>query len=148
MCISLLFCRDAVFFDKSEFMSALNKVLIVDDDEYVCAILSWAVKKAGAKPVVFNSSKRALRSFYENDDRYSLAILDLLFINDLDGISLGERMIARRPDMHIILCTGYPVADVDELRSRVAAFGDYIDKPVNMRNVTECICKAIGLIIK
>src|SRR5438094_8815419 len=81
-----------------------TRILIVDDDPFICRQLEelyssqqYAVSSAPNAP-------EALRLLQEHE--FSLAIVDLK-IPGTDGIGLPRGIRDRRPDLDVILSTGY-----------------------------------------
>lgn len=54
----------------------MNKVLLIDDDRELCALMKKCVEQGGLLAVVANSGCEGLRMALENRDEYALIILD------------------------------------------------------------------------
>ena len=69
----------------------MNKVLIIDDDKELCALMKKCVEEENLTAVVTNGGIEGLRLVEENNDTYSLIILDIM-MPDLDGFQVLQKI--------------------------------------------------------
>jgi CheY-like chemotaxis protein len=93
--------------------TASGHIMIVDDEVQVSNMISELLNLNGYETSVFNDSSFALATFKKSPDSYDLVISDQTMPN-LTGIELASLIRAIRPDLPIILCTGYSDAINDE----------------------------------
>jgi signal transduction histidine kinase/ActR/RegA family two-component response regulator len=120
-----------------------GKILVLDDDKVVAAIVSRIVSKLGYETVVVHSGSDALEEFSkakESDDPFKALIFDLTLPGSLSGKDVIEKI--RETDKEIIafVSTGY---SEDPVVSDPESFGfnDSISKPFEIGEITEKLLK-------
>lgn len=117
--------------------SDLN-IMVVDDEPAVATLLEASLEASRANVKVFTDSLLALAYFEEDPSRVDFVITDQTMPN-LTGINMSEKLLALRPDIKIILCTGHS-ADVTEELALERGVKSFIYKPVKMAE----LCKVIN----
>jgi len=110
------------------------KVLFVDDDGMIVELAQTALESFGFSVAPFYDSIKALNAFEENPRAYDIVITDQTMPN-LTGISLARRMLQIRPDLPIILCTGYSEIVSAEM-AKAMGIREYILKPVDFSHLS------------
>ena len=109
-----------------------HNILIVDDEETLCEILSFNLRAAGYQTSVAYSAEEALTLPLENFD---LILLDVM-MGELSGFGFAN-ILKGRPqtaDIPIIFCTARDSED-DTVRGLGLGADDYISKPFSVREV-------------
>lgn len=111
---------------------AQERILVVDDEEVLCDVLSYNLRQAGYRVEVAHSAEEVLcRSL----DGVQLLLLDVM-MGPMSGIELAQRLKQRPETEHlpIIFCTA---CDTEEERIEGLMLGgdDYIVKPFSVREV-------------
>ena len=78
------------------------------------------------------SSIEALELFRSKPDQFDLVITDLT-MPKMTGDKLVKEILNIRPDIPIILCTGFS-EKIDEKKATAIGAADYIEKPVNQHD--------------
>lgn len=107
--------------------SHLN-IMIVDDEPAVAGFIEASLKQQHAQTKIFTNSQEALDYFKSNPDEFDLVITDQS-MPGLTGADLSENLLSLRPDLAIILCTGYS-AEVTEESARALGIKSFMNKPV------------------
>ncbi len=81
-------------------------ILLVDDQTEVAAILRRALMRFGYQVDAFTSPIVALERFERDPGRHRLLVSDVV-MPDMNGVDMARRMRILRPDMPVILCTGF-----------------------------------------
>ena len=119
-------------------MEPLN-VLVIDDEFFICEVLSDMLKCKGHTTTTTTDSREALELFEKNG--YDLVLTDYRMPH-LNGVELTRRMKARKPTVPIGLISG----SLDDLHSEdLAIFAAVISKPFSIDNLTEAIERALKL---
>ena len=80
---------------------------MVDDENLITDINQETLESLGGYQVSsFTCSEKALEAFCARPERYDLVLTDMTMPR-LNGLQLAEKMIAAKPGMPIILCTGF-----------------------------------------
>lgn len=113
------------------------KVLIIDDEISMAQYLSDLMVSNGHETTIFNDSQKALEHAKSKLDDYNLVLSDVCMPN-MTGDCLAEEILSIKPDMPVILCSGYaPHVDKQKLLERgVMAF---MEKPVNTSRLLQIV---------
>src|SRR5580700_10967991 len=104
------------------------RVLIVDDDESMCDLLSAEFASRGFKPSFETAPERALEALQSRD--IDVVVTDLK-MQGINGIELCDRIVAAHPDLPVILLTAHGTMDAAVAALRVRAH-DFLTKPQNI----------------
>lgn len=109
-------------------------LLVVDDDIEVASYLTELLQLAGYQVTATPNSIDALAIFKQNAENFNLIITDQT-MPGYTGAELAKKMIQIRPNIPVILCTGYSEV-VDENKARAQGIQRFMQKPV----VPDCFC--------
>lgn len=84
-------------------------ILLVDDEEDLAFASQRMLSKLGYQVVARSDPQSALLMFRAQPDRFDLVITDQT-MPDMNGTELARELTRIRPDIPIILCTGYDLA--------------------------------------
>lgn len=112
-------------------------ILVVDDEEYILNADKAMLNELGYEVLLANGGKEAIRMFEENKDRINLLILDLI-MPDLGGEIVYDRIKSLRPDVRVILSSGYSIEGQAESILKKGCDG-FIQKPYNLNQLAEKI---------
>jgi PAS domain S-box-containing protein len=128
---------DLELVDSTPLPTGDNSILFIDDEEILVNMTKRMLKKLGYKVVAKTSSSEALEIFRAHPEKFDLIITDQT-MPDLTGMQLARELRSVRPDIPIILCTGYS-ENVSEEKIKAAGINDLLMKPVVMRKLAETI---------
>jgi CheY-like chemotaxis protein len=114
---------------------------MVDDEEQIVRIGEQFLKKLGYEVVIKTNSLEALRLFESQPDSFDLVITDMTMPN-LTGTQLAEKMLKIKPDLPVILCTGFS-ARIDEKRIDKMGIKGYLTKPIIKKELAVTIKKVL-----
>jgi len=83
-----------------------ERVLLVDDEESVIRVEKEMLENLGYKVVTFRSPEAALDHFRQQPASYDIVITDMTMPR-MTGDKLAMEILAVRPDMPIVMCTGF-----------------------------------------
>jgi signal transduction histidine kinase/DNA-binding response OmpR family regulator len=112
-------------------------ILVVDDEEYILNADKAMLNELGYDVLLANGGKEALRVFDENKDRVKLLILDLV-MPDMGGDIVYDRIKTLRPDIPVILSSGYSIEGQAEAILKKGCDG-FIQKPYNLNQLAQKI---------
>ncbi len=119
-----------------------NHVLIIDDDLSVANYLKVVTIRAGYTATTFTDPRKALALFRQNPGLYDLVITDQT-MPGLSGDAVMQTMLELRPELPIIMCTGYSEkVDADSAMALGAA--GYVTKPVDATHLLQLIGNFFG----
>ncbi len=112
-------------------------ILVVDDEEYILNADKAMLNELGYEVLLAHGGNDALRVFEENKDRIKLLILDLI-MPDLGGEIVFDRIKSSRPDVRVILSSGYSIEGQAEAILKKGCDG-FIQKPYNLNQLAQKI---------
>ncbi len=116
-------------------------IMVVDDERPIINLEQRILEKFGYKVSPFTESDQALKAFQKNPDTFDLVITDMT-MPKLTGLQLAEELVAIRPDIPVLLCTGHSRISLKELQD-CPAINSYLPKPINLRELAEAVRKAL-----
>ncbi len=117
-------------------------VLVVDDEEYILNADKVLLKNLGYEVLLANGGEAALRVFTENKERIDIMILDLV-MPDMSGEVVYHRIKAIRPDLRVILSSGYGIEEQAESILKGSRDG-FIQKPYNLTQLSNKIKQVLA----
>ncbi len=102
-------------------------ILAVDDEEHMTILMKKILERLGYRVTALNSSLEALALFKKDPQRYDLILTDLTMPH-LTGDRLAAEVITIRPDMPVIIVTGYSYS-VDSEKMKQSGIKALIPKP-------------------
>ncbi len=111
---------------------AVERILIVDDEETLCEVLKLNLENEGYDVDIAFSAEQALTLDVKS---YSLILLDIM-MGEISGIKMAKILKANvtTADIPIIFCTARDTED-DMVMGLNLGADDYITKPYTIRNV-------------
>ncbi len=109
-----------------------EKIILVDDEEPVGDIERDMLMTLGYDVQVFADPLEALEQYRAQPDVFDLIITDMT-MPKMTGDKLAQEIMAIRPDMPVILCTGYSDL-IDEESAKSMGIREYITKPVTIQS--------------
>jgi two-component system response regulator RegA len=112
-----------------------SRLLLVDDDEILCAVLARALQRKEFRVTVVHDHQAALAAAAEHLPEF--AIVDLKF-PDGSGLSLVKQLISLHKHMRVVVLTGYAsIATAIEAVKLGAHY--YMAKPANADDIVEAL---------
>jgi len=116
-------------------------VLLVDDEEMMVDVTGQILERLGYAVVAKTNSIDALETFQEKPDEFDLVITDQVMPN-MTGTQLAEKLIAIRPEVSVILCSGFPEKiSPEELKN--IGIKEFIAKPIGKQEIAAIIRKVL-----
>ncbi len=118
-----------------------ERILFVDDEEVITDMLSQMLRKMGYQVTARMSSGDALETFRADPDQFDLVITDMSMPR-MTGAELSRRLLSIRPDLPIIICTGFS-DQIDETKARAMGIREFVLKPVLKEDLARAIRDAL-----
>ena len=112
-------------------------ILFVDDEETIVRLGKELLAPLGYTVEVHTSSPEALNAFRQNPQRYDLVITDQT-MPGLTGEALSRELLRIRPELPIILCTGFSHIMTAE-KAKTLGIQAYLLKPLAIRDLAPIV---------
>jgi DNA-binding NtrC family response regulator len=116
--------------------------MIVDDDRALVQIAEEMLAALGYRPSGFTSGRAALQALAADPGRFDVLLIDEV-MPELRGTALAREVRRLRPDVPIVVMSGYGGPDLVE-RAERAGVEAVLRKPLVSRDLAEPIARAIG----
>ncbi|MEA1969854.1 MAG: PhnD/SsuA/transferrin family substrate-binding protein [Thermodesulfobacteriota bacterium] len=127
---------------KEPIQGGTERILLVDDEEVVIAMEKEMLERMGYQVTSCTSSIEALEAFRAAPDKFDLIITDLAMPN-MPGDKLAVELTKIRPDIPILLCTGFSNTMSEEKAASLGITG-FLFKPIVMNDFSQKIRKILG----
>jgi CheY-like chemotaxis protein len=117
-------------------------VLYVDDEPALVELLKAQLEMLGYRVTACDSSVQALETFKASPLDFDVLITDLT-MPGMSGAELAERILKLRPDLPIVVATGYGHV-MGEERARALGLRRILNKPFSMSVLDEAIQEALA----
>jgi DNA-binding NtrC family response regulator len=116
-----------------------ERLLCVDDDQDACELLAATLRQLGYQTEVTVSPAEALELVVSKDFH---AVISDLSMAEMDGLSLCQQILAKRPGIPVIVVTGQGSMESAIGAMRVGAY-DFITKPVDPKMLGLTVARAV-----
>jgi len=123
--------------DKDSIPLGKETILFVDDEETIVRLGKELLSPLGYTVEVHTNSPEALNAFRQNPQRYDLVITDQT-MPGLTGEALSRELLRIRPELPIILCTGFSHIMTAE-KAKALGIQAYLMKPLAIRDLAPII---------
>jgi CheY-like chemotaxis protein len=121
-------------------MSALRKVLVVDDDPVVGKSFDRVLSGKGYVVITAEDGYDALAKLQA--EKYDMVFTDLR-MPGMSGLEVAERVRTRQPWIPVVIVTGYG-SDKSEERARAAGVSDFLHKPLSPDVIEQTAARALA----
>jgi PAS domain S-box-containing protein len=118
-----------------------EKIMLVDDEENILDTTKNILEKYGYKITIFKEGQSALQAFSKDPNYFDLVITDMAMPN-MAGDRLSAELIKIRPDIPILLCTGFSET-ISEEKALSLGIKGFLMKPILMKDLAQKIRKVL-----
>jgi CheY-like chemotaxis protein/anti-sigma regulatory factor (Ser/Thr protein kinase) len=123
--------------EQSPLPNGTERILFVDDEDAIVHISQSILSALGYAVTAETNSLTALKKFQENPAAFDLVITDQT-MPGMTGCELAKLMLETRPDLPVILCTGY-TASFSEKDALALGIRHYAIKPLTVAKMARLI---------
>jgi PAS domain S-box-containing protein len=116
-------------------------ILLVDDEATIVRMVTKSLQRLGYTVTAKTGSIGALEAFRARPDDFDLVVTDLT-MPDMTGIQLAHQLNRIRPEIKLILCTGFS-EKVDRQNITALGIDDYVLKPVIQSEIAATIRRVL-----
>lgn len=121
-------------------MTALRKVLVVDDDPVVSKSFDRVLARKGYVVVSAENGQEALNKLAQ--ENYDAVFTDIK-MPGMSGLEVAERVRAKRPWTPVVIITGYGSAE-NEARAEAAGVSGFLRKPLSPAMIETSLDEAVA----
>lgn len=127
--------------NETDLHGGSEQILFVDDEQAISDIGRRHLETLGYSVNAFVEPLKALEAFKKNPDRYDLVITDMA-MPQMTGDRLSAEILKIRPDISVIICTGYSsrVSETEAVRIGARAF---LMKPLDRTELAATVRKVL-----
>ncbi len=122
-------------------LTGVERVLFVDDEQVLADLGKEMLESIGYSVVTKTSSIDALDSFRAEPDAFDLVVTDMT-MPGLTGRELAAELMAIRPGIPVILCTGFSKL-INGKRAMETGIREFVMKPYTVRSLAKTIRKVL-----
>lgn len=123
--------------EQADIPGGKERILIVDDEKVIADVMQQILEKLGYTVTVRTSSIEALEAFRDNPDKFDLVITDMTMPN-MTGKELTKRLMSIKPDIPIILCTGFS-EQINEKEAKWMGIDAFVMKPIHIHEIAKAV---------
>lgn len=118
-----------------------ERILFVDDEQVLVDMSREMLGGLGYRVTALTNSQEALDRFLSDPHAFDLVITDIT-MPGMTGDALTEAILRERPDLPVVICTGFSER-VSEDRARQVGARAFLLKPYSMREIAAAIRTAL-----
>ncbi len=131
---------NTTFFELSQ--TGFERILFIDDEEMLAKMGKTMLERLGYRVTVETSSLEALKIIQNQPDRFDLIITDQT-MPGMTGSDLAQHILQIRPEMPIILCTGFS-NQISEKEAKPYGIKGFAFKPLAKKDLSDLVRKVLG----
>lgn len=117
----------------TEAENSLIRILVVDDEEAICGVLSASLKDEGYTVEVANDGLTALSAI--SAFRPNIVLLDIWMPGEIDGIEVLRRARINSPSTQFIMMSGHGTIETAVKSTKLGAW-DFVEKPLSIDKIS------------
>ncbi|MCX6567499.1 MAG: PAS domain S-box protein [Candidatus Aminicenantes bacterium] len=126
---------------REPYPKGTERILFVDDENIQVRAMHKLLEHLGYSVVGLTDSVEALETFRRLPGAFDLAIMDQTMPR-LSGGELAREMLRIRPDLPVILCTGYSES-LNEEQALAVGIKAFVMKPFSVKEIAESIRRVL-----
>jgi CheY-like chemotaxis protein len=118
-----------------------ERILFIDDEEIQIRSVLPMLERLGYQVVGQTDPKKALEIFHNRPESFDLVMTDQT-MPSLTGEKLTAKLLRLRPDIPVILCTGFSET-IDEEKAKAMGIRAFLLKPFSVKEIAETIRRVL-----
>ena len=114
-----------------------ERILLIDDEDEMVIVGKDMLQHLGYQVVTATSGLEGLAIFREKPQQFDIVLTDMT-MPDMTGDKLSAQLIKIRPDIPVILCTGYS-EKIDAAEARKLGIKAFVLKPLTLDQLAQTV---------
>ena len=127
--------------ESNEIPRGNETILFVDDEKFIVTMTKRILEQLSYKVEGKTNPVEALELFQSDPRQFDLVISDMT-MPQMTGLKLLEQIKTLRPDIPVIICTGYSPL-IDEEQTKKMGVTAYLMKPIVIKNMATTVRKVL-----
>ena len=127
---------------KEQIQEGTERILLVDDEEYILIMVKQMLERLGYQVTSRISSIETLETFRADPHKFDMVITDMEMPN-MSGDNLAVELTRIRPDIPILLCTGFSEIISEEKAASLGIKG-FLMKPIVIKDLAQKVNEVLG----
>ena len=128
--------------EKPEILqTGTERILLVDDEDSIAQLEKQTLERLGYRVTSHTNSLDALNAFWADPDAFDMVITDMTMPN-MTGDQLTKALISIRPDLPVIICTGFNER-INEKKAESIGIKGFLMKPVLRSQMARTVRKVL-----
>jgi CheY-like chemotaxis protein len=123
-----------------------ERILLVDDEEAIVRLETLMLERLGYIVTARTSSIEALAAFKVNPAQFDLVLTDMTMPN-MTGTQLARELISIRPDIPVIICTGFS-EKISEDNAAAMGIKGFLMKPVVKSEIAKVVRRVLDAVTR
>jgi PAS domain S-box-containing protein len=119
-----------------------ERILLIDDETVQLQSVQHMLERLGYRVLARADSLEALDTFRTNPQAFDLVITDQT-MPKMTGEKLAESLLSIRPDIPVILCTGFSEL-INGDKAKVLGISEFVMKPFTVKEMAKIIRRALS----
>ncbi|MCE5274283.1 MAG: response regulator [Deltaproteobacteria bacterium] len=129
--------------ETGEIPGGNESVLLVDDEVALVEMGRRMLSSLGYHATAVTDSTEAYEIFRSNPESFDLLLTDMTMPN-MSGMALAREVLIIRPDLPVVVCTGYAESMTTEQAKRIGVRA-FVMKPLSKRDVATTLRRALDM---
>jgi PAS domain S-box-containing protein len=134
---------DSKSIDNNPLPTGNERILFVDDEKILVELGSSMLERLGYQVITRTSPVEAVEAFKNNPNSFDLVITDMT-MPQMTGDVLAKEIMKIKPDMPVILCTGYSELMTEE-KASASGIRNFFMKPFVLKDLADTIRTVLDL---
>ncbi len=114
-----------------------ERILLVDDEKQIVEMMTYVLQHLGYTVSARTVPAEASEVFRKSPEAFDLVITDMT-MPDMTGLELSEELLRIRPDIPILLCTGFN-EHVTEKKVKELGIRELLMKPAPIKEIADAV---------
>ena len=124
-----------------ELPGGKERILFVDDEQALVDVARMMLESLGYEVQTVMNGVEALQLFEADPKRFDVILTDFT-MPQMTGDELARAILVRRPDVPVILCTGF-TERFDERRAKAMGITEFVMKPLDLKALAHLLRRVL-----